>query len=314
MALGLGSGSGLGRRSMSTASLRVHLSTRDPTCGDPVQNHLAGVDCCAPRSNLVPTTDRQFWRNLLCGQRKAWTGTVGFRRLYGSRVRCRARQYLNSGPICDLRCSLLEHVGSRGFDTGSRPSPYSTSSAREPRRVRWASQHAVCLRSTDALPRQASPLRRWVRSRGFDLPGGCAAARSTWFNAARELAWFNRTAGRRVTLLRHWLLRLSCGGDGGVGTGLRSPRPSRPIAVWREVMVDVTHDDDLTFDDHDAVLGTRVVGGPLAAPAQRFDLQRVNTVCELDQSRRAREQLRTEVGQDPERKHVDRELVDILAS
>ena len=75
-------------------------------------------------------------------------------------------------------------------------------------------------------------------------------------------------------------------------------------------LLDVADDDDLALDDHLAVLGPGVVGGSLAAPAQRLDLKGVHPVGELDQPRRAREQLGPEVGEDAEGEDVDLQVVD----
>ena len=84
------------------------------------------------------------------------------------------------------------------------------------------------------------------------------------------------------------------------------------LVVLARRLVDVTDDDDLALDDHHAVLGAGVVGGPLAAPAQRLDLEHVHPVGQLDEAGAAGEQLAAEVGEDPEREHVDLELVDDL--
>ena len=51
------------------------------------------------------------------------------------------------------------------------------------------------------------------------------------------------------------------------------------------LLLDVADHDDLTLGDHLAVLGAGVVGGPLAAPAQRLDLEDVHPVGELDEPR-----------------------------
>ena len=55
--------------------------------------------------------------------------------------------------------------------------------------------------------------------------------------------------------------------------------------------LDVTDHDHLALGDHLAVDGAGVVGGPLAAPAQRLDLEHVHPVGELDEPARALEQL-----------------------
>ena len=90
--------------------------------------------------------------------------------------------------------------------------------------------------------------------------------------------------------------------------GPRACTGARPGS--RLVRVDVPHDDDLTLGDHHPVLGAGVVRGPLAAPAQRLDLEHVHPVGELDQARGAREQLGAEVGEDAEGEDVDLQLVD----
>jgi hypothetical protein len=77
-------------------------------------------------------------------------------------------------------------------------------------------------------------------------------------------------------------------------------------------LLDVADHDDVALDDHHAVLGTGVVGGALAAPAQRLDLQDVHPVGELDETRGAGEHQRAEVGEDPEGEDVDLQLVDDL--
>ena len=77
-------------------------------------------------------------------------------------------------------------------------------------------------------------------------------------------------------------------------------------------LLDVADDDHLALDDHRAVLGAGVVGGALAAPAQRLDLEVVQPVRELDQPGAADEELAAEVREDPEREDVDLQLVDDL--
>ena len=74
--------------------------------------------------------------------------------------------------------------------------------------------------------------------------------------------------------------------------------------------LDVADHDHVALGDHLAVLGAGVVGGPLAAPAQRLDLEHVHPVGELDQPRGAGEHRGPEVGEDAEREHVHLELVD----
>ena len=78
------------------------------------------------------------------------------------------------------------------------------------------------------------------------------------------------------------------------------------------VVLDVADHDHLALGDHLAVLGARVVGGAVAAPAQRLDLQGVHAVGQLDEPLRALEEPGPEVGEDAEREDVDRQLVDDL--
>ena len=77
-------------------------------------------------------------------------------------------------------------------------------------------------------------------------------------------------------------------------------------------VVDVADDDHLALGHHHAVLGACVVGGALAAPAQRLHLQRVHAVGDLHEPAAALEEEAAEVGEDAEREHVELELVDDL--
>jgi hypothetical protein len=74
--------------------------------------------------------------------------------------------------------------------------------------------------------------------------------------------------------------------------------------------VGVPDDDLLALGDHHPADGPGVVGGPGAAPAQRLHLQPLHAVGELEHASRAGEQVRPEVGGDPETEDVHVHLVD----
>jgi 4-hydroxymandelate oxidase len=74
----------------------------------------------------------------------------------------------------------------------------------------------------------------------------------------------------------------------------------------------VTDDHLLALPLDDPVDGAGVGRPPLAAPAPGLDLQLLAPVGDLEEALRAREQVGGEVGQQPERVHLDVEVVDHL--
>ena len=66
----------------------------------------------------------------------------------------------------------------------------------------------------------------------------------------------------------------------------------------------------ITLDNHRSPDRPGVMGCSGPAPAQRLDLQHLNTVRKLDQATRPRKEPRSKVSHDPECVHVDTEIVD----
>ncbi len=279
MALGLGGGSGLGRRACRLHPARPSEHARpDVRRSCPESPGRGRLLCSYIKSSA-------HHRQAILAKLALWTaksvdGTVGFRRLYGSG---RDVELDNPTPSVIVIFDVsLEHVGSRGFDTGLVPRPTQPAVLASRGECVGRVSTAVCLRSTDALPRQASPPHG--DGSGHEVSTFLAAAPRTLNlverrSRARLVQPNGKTSG---DMPRRWRWRPSCGGGGDDGTALHTPRPSRPRAVRRELVLDVADNDDLALDDHHAILGAGVVGGPLPTPAERLDLERVHVVGKLD--------------------------------